>query len=270
MTKQLAIKLSVILALILAVYFPTIRWMIDRWSVTDTYYSHGFLVPFICAFLVWFKRKELATLPIQPEKIGWSVFAIGILIHLISSPIQVYFTSGFSLLITIPGLVLIFLGKQWLKKLSFAISFIFFMIPLPMLTIANLSFRLKILAAKISTILVNSMGIAAIREGSIIQTRHANLVVEDPCSGIRSLIALIALGALMAYFSNTTRWKKLIVFASSMPIAVGTNIVRITALTVVSEMYGSKFATGFFHDMMGIVVFVLAFMGLAMVGKILE
>jgi exosortase len=95
-------------------------------------------------------------------------------------------------------------------------------------------------------------------------------MVEDPCSGIRSLVALIALGALMAYFSNISKPKKVILFLFSIPIAISTNIIRIVSLSLVSEIYGEKIATGRFHDTMGIVVFVLAFAGLALVGKVLE
>jgi exosortase/archaeosortase family protein len=96
------------------------------------------------------------------------------------------------------------------------------------------------------------------------------VVVEDPCSGIRSLIALIALGALMAYFSDISKVKKGILFVSSVPIAIATNIIRIVSLSLVSEMYGAKFATGWFHDTMGMLVFVFAFAGLTLVAKILE
>ena len=82
------------------------------------------------------------------------------------------------------------------------------MIPLPLVAIAQMGFKLKIFAAQISTFIVNKIGIRAIREGSVIKTAHSYLIVEDPCSGIRSLIALIALGALMAYFSNISKIKK--------------------------------------------------------------
>jgi exosortase len=144
------------------------------------------------------------------------------------------------------------------------------MIPLPLALIASLSFRLKIFAAQVATKIINMVGIQAVREGSIIRTMHATLMVEDPCSGIRSLVALISLGALAAYFSNLSRPRKAILFASSIPIAVGTNIIRITALGLVSEIYGEKYGTGIFHDTMGILVFVFAFLGLMLVQKILE
>jgi len=174
------------------------------------------------------------------------------------------------LLLVIPGLVLLFLGKQFLRKLLFPIFFLIFMIPLPMVAIANISFRLKIFASQIAVFLVRLTGLPVVREGSVIKTAHSYLVVEDPCSGIRSLIALIALGTLMAYFSRLSRAKKIILFLSSAPIAIFSNVIRIAVLTLVSEMYGSKIATGTFHDVMGFVVFAIAFFSLVLLGKVLE
>ena len=173
-------------------------------------------------------------------------------------------------MLTLVGLVLLFFGKNYLRPLLFPIAFLLFMIPLPAVAIANLSFRLKIFAAQIATFTINKLGVPAIREGSLIRTIHSQIMVEDPCSGIRSLIALIALGALMAYYSKLSRVKKAALFISSVPIAVSTNIIRIIALSMVSEIYGEKYATGFFHDAMGILVFVFAFLGLALVERVLE
>lgn len=263
--KLIALSLLTIIA-----YIPTFIWMVERWSVKDTYYSHGFLVPFISLFLIWTNREALNRLKAHPAKIGWAFLIPGLLIHILSSVWQVYFSSGFALILIIVGLVLLFLGKKYLKQLAFPISFLAFMLPLPMVAIANLSFRLKILAAQISTVFINMLGIPAIREGSVIKTAHSYLMVEDPCSGIRSLIALIALGALMAHFSTLSKTKKTILFLSSIPIAVSTNIIRIVSLSLVSEIYGGKYATGLFHDTMGILVFIFAFMGLTLVAKLLE
>ena len=84
------------------------------------------------------------------------------------------------------------------------------------------------------------------------------------------MIALIALGALMAYFSNISRAKKAVLFLSSIPIAVSTNVIRIVSLSLASEIYGEKMAMGWFHNTMGILVFVFAFIGLAIISKVLE
>ena len=270
MKKQDYIKLATLVILTIIVYIPTFIWMVDRWIVKDTYYSHGFLIPLISLYIIWLKRDALSKIKITPSNIGWAFFLSGILIHTISAFLRIYFSSGFSLILVLIGLVLLFLGKNLLKQLMFPILFLIFMLPLPLVTIANISFRLKIFAAKISTFIVNQLGIPAIREGSVIKTANSYLIVEDPCSGIRSLIALIALGALMAYFSNLSKPKRVILFLSSIPIAICTNVIRIVALSLASEMYGQKLATGAFHTTMGILVFVFAFLGLLLVGKLLE
>lgn len=270
MKKQDLIKLSALLGLTLLAYIPTFIWMFDRWNAKDSYYSHGLLVPLVSIFIIWLKREKLSKISIKPTNLGWVFFGLGILTHIISALLRVYFSSAFSLIFVIIGLVLLFFGTKYLKELAFPIIFLIFMIPLPLVVIANISFKLKIFAAQVSTVIINKMGIPAIRDGSIIKTANSYLIVEDPCSGIRSLISLIALGALMAYFSNISRFKKPILFLSSIPIAIATNIIRIVALSLASEMYGAKLATGAFHNIMGVLVFVFAFIGLALVNKMLE
>ncbi|RJP28770.1 MAG: exosortase/archaeosortase family protein [Candidatus Omnitrophota bacterium] len=270
LNKESVIRLAVIAGLIIISYIPTLIWMVERWTAKDTYYSHGFLVPFISLYLVWQKRPVLSKIKPQPLAKGWIVFAAGTLIHIISALWRVYFTSGFSILLVISGLILIFLGKEFLKKLIFPVLFLIFMIPLPLVAIANLSFKLKILAAQLSTVIINKLGVPAIRDGSVIKTMNSYIIVEDPCSGIRSLIALIALGALMAYNSSLPVIKKYILFVSAVPVAIAGNVIRIVALSLASEMYGSKLAAGLFHTVMGVVVFVFAFFALLLIGKVLE
>jgi len=270
MKKNDVIKLLSLAIFAIIAYIPSFIWMVDRWTVADTYYSHGFLVPLISAFLVWQKREKLAKLKISPSNSGWLLLGPSVLIYVISALLRINFSAALSLIPVLIGIVLLFLGKEFLKELLFPLLFLLFMIPLPSVAIVNLSFKLKIFAAQVSTFIVNRLGVPAIREGSVIKTMHSYLIVEDPCSGIRSLIALIALGALMAYFSNISKVKKAILFLSSIPIAIGTNVIRIVALSLVSEIYGAKFATGWFHNTMGVLVFVFAFVGLTLVGKVLE
>jgi exosortase len=270
MKKENLLKIIIFTVLVTVVYFPTFIWMVERWTAAETYYSHGFLIPLISIFIVWLRRKELSKLKIAPLNLGWLFFGAGIVIHTLSALLQVYFTSGFSLILVIMGLILLFLGKDYFRQLLFSILFLVFMIPLPLVAIANLSFRLKIFASQISTFIVNKLGVPAIREGSVIKTAHSYLIVEDICSGIRSLIALIALGVLMAYYSRLSRTKKIILSLSAIPIAIFANVIRIVALTLVSEIYGSKVATGTFHNVMGILVFVFAFLGLSLVAKLME
>ncbi len=270
MAKVRYIKIFILFILAIIAYVPTFIWMFDRWAAKDTYYSHGFLIPLISVFIIWLKRDRLQGLRIIPSNLGWLFFIPGILIHILSAVWRVYFTSGFSLLLVLIGLILLSLGKGFLREILFPVLFLAFMIPLPLIAIAHLSFNLKILAAQASTVLINKLGVPAIREGSVIKTMHSYIVVEDPCSGIRSLIALIALGTLITYFSNLTRPKKAILFLSSGPVAISTNIIRIVSLSLASEMYGEGVTTGLFHTVMGVAVFVFAFLGLLLIERILE
>ena len=256
--------------LFILVYLPTFLWMWHRWFVRDSYYSHGILVPFVSLFFIWQKREKIASMPYVKSKWDLSFIAIGMLIHLISSVFRVYFTSGFSMILVLVGIVLYFRGKDVLKEICFPLAFLVFMIPAPMVVISNISFKMKLLAAQIATVMLNNMRIPAIREGSIIRMRHAYVVVDDVCSGLRSLISLTALGTLFAYWLKSGVIRKLLLFVSTVPIAILTNVFRVIFLASVSEIWGPQYATGFIHDLSGFLVFVLAFILLYCVSQLLE
>ncbi len=259
------------LALVLLTYIPTFIWMWDRWFVRDSYYSHGILIPIVSFYLIWNKREELGKIERGHSGWGFPIFLFGIILHLISAAFRVYFSSGFSLIFVVIGLVLHFFGPKMLRQLLFPIAFLAFMIPLPIVTIANISFKLKVFAAQFATtILNNHLRIPCFQDGSIIRLQHAHVIVDDVCSGLRSLISLTALGSIFAYWIKGGIIKKMIVFLSTIPIAVITNALRIVFLATVSEVWGAQYATGFLHDLSGFIVFAGAFVLLFAVVKLLE
>ena len=251
-------------------YIPTSLWMWDRWFARDSYYSHGILIPFVSGFLIWQMRGELAA--IRPKRSPWGMPLIiaGLIIHLGSSLFRIYFTSGFSMLIVLTGLILFVYGSKILKKIIFPVCFLIFMIPVPLVVITNISFKMKIFAAQIATAILNGMGLEAVRSGSVLKMQHTNVVVDDICSGLRSLISLTALGSIFAWWMKGPMPKRIILFLSTIPIAIATNVLRIVFLSFVSEVWGQGYATGFVHDFSGFMVFALAFVLLYAVGKVLE
>jgi len=257
-------------AIFLLTYTPTLIWMSDRWFADDSYYSHGILIPFVTGFLIWQKKDILAKITITSSRWGMPLIVTGIVIHLVSSLFRVYFTSGFSMLIVLIGMILHFYGRKVLKEILFPVLFLVFMLPVPLVVIRNISFKMKIFAARIATVLLNNVGLPAIRKGSIIQMQHAYVIVDDVCSGLRSLISLTALGSIFAYWMQGPMIKRVILFLSTIPIAVITNVFRIIFLAGISEIWGPEYATGFTHDASGFMVFALAFALLYAVGKILE
>lgn len=260
----------ILAALLLIAYVPAILWMWDRWFTKDSYYSHGILVPFVTAYLIWIKREKLAKIKTKRSRWGLPVIVFGLLAYLLSSALRVYFSAGFSFLAVIVGLILHFYGRRMLRAIWFPIFFMVFMVPLPLVVITNISFKMKLFAAQIAEGVLNNMGLRAIRHGSIIYMQHTQVVVDDVCSGLRSLISLAALGSIFAYWLKAPRWKRMLLFLSTFPIAIITNVCRVVFLSAVGEIWGGKAASGFVHDASGFLVFALAFILLWGVSKILE
>ncbi len=249
----------------IALFSWTIARMWDRWHVSTGYYSHGPLVlPISLAAVCIIIRRN--GLPMQSTRgsrtVALVMLVVALLIHLASMYARVIFVSGFMMLPVAAAFALYLGGWPMLRRLWFPIAFLAFMVPLPDLTIYNLNFHLKIFAAQASTAAVNAVGIPAYLKGSDIFLQGGKqLTVEDACSGLRSLISLVAFATLFTYACRLRGYKRLLLLLSAVPIAVAANIVRIAVLTVVANSYSVALATpgGSVHDLMGFVVFVIAF-----------
>ena len=258
------------LAIFAIAYVPVFMVMWYRWWAADSYYSHGVLIPFVSAFFIWQMKDEL--IKMKPKESPWAfgVILAGVVLYLFASVFRVNFIAAFSMLFVLTGLILYFYGTEIFKKIAFPILFLFFMIPLPSVIITRLSFKLKLFAAELATHVIRAIGIKVVQAGSIIQMPHAHVVVDDVCSGLRSLISLLALGSIFAYWFKGPVWKRLLIFVLTVPIAIVTNMVRVVILAVVSEIWGAQYAEGFVHDATGLLVFVLAFILLYVVVKLIE
>jgi len=263
------VKFGVALGLALVAYIPTINWMIGRWGGKESYYSHGFLIPLISLFVIWQRRDVLSKIKIAGNMMGLWIAAACLAVHIVSAALRVYFLSGFTLVPLIYGLGLFFFGKEMVRKLTFPILFLFTMVPLPLAAIGTLTVKLKLLATQLSVFVLNHIGFRCIQDGSLIRMPSSFIEVAAPCSGLRSIISLITLGLLFAYFMKASFLKKTILFLSSIPIAIATNVMRITLVAIVNDLYGGKVAMGAFHDFTGFMVFVLAFLGLFGVAQVL-
>ncbi len=266
--KNVQIILAGILCLI--AYYPILIWMWDRWFSRDSYYSHGILIPFVTGYLIWQQKNELKKIPLKSSSLGIPLIILGLVIYLISSPLRIYFSAGFSMLIIIFGLALHFYGNAIVRKIFFPLFFLAFMMPLPQVVIINISFKMKLFAAEIATKALHNIGFQAMRDGSIITMRHTQVIVDDVCSGLRSLISLTALGSIFSYWLKGPMYKRILLFLTTIPIAIITNVCRIIVLASFSEIWGAKSVEGLVHDVTGYLVFVLAFILLYAARKVIE
>lgn len=248
-------------------------WMMDRWNDSDGTgdYSHGWLIPFVSIAVVWLKRRELAAAPKEISRVGLALVITALLMHWLGAKAQQTRFSLFGLILLIWAIPYYFCGWKTAKLLIFPCAYLIFCVPLNFLD--SLTFPLRIFATTISTAMLNGLGIAAERSGSAIYSMAAggfSFDVADPCSGIRSLLALTALTAVYAYFTQKTLIRKWLLFLAAIPLAIAGNIARIVVVGIVAEAFGEQLAMGLFHDYSGYVVFSVAIGLMLGVGSLLN
>jgi len=251
------------------IYYPSFGWMWKRWNAPETYYSHGPLIIVASLFFIWSMRNNISKLEILPSNKGILLIIIALVIHVAGAFVKFYFLSALSLIIMVCGIVLFFFGKNMLREVRFPIIYLLFMIPAPLVLVSNLVIKMKLFAGSMATNLLNSIGLQAIRDGSIIKMTRSYLEIEAPCSGLRSLISLLAFGAAFAYLTNHKLYKKWILFLAALPIALFANVFRIVLLGWVSEVYGMEAAHGWVHDFSGFLLFAVAALGMLGVNSLL-
>jgi len=270
--RKVIIFLTLSFACFVYAFHGTFLWLYERYTNPDSHYSHGFLIPLITGYLIWRKRDELKNTVLSNSRIGLVLIVLALLIHIGSIWTHVFFTSGFSILLLLVGIILYLFGPEFTKKISFPLGFLIFMFPLPMGAISVFSFPLKLMVANLGTSLLSLFGFPIFREGAIVHLARTTLTIDDPCSGIRSLISLLALGALMAYISNVGLLKKVTLFVSAIPIAILTNVLRVCALILAANWLGSQWAMPehWFHTASGMGVFGISMVLIFLTMRALE
>ena len=233
----------------------------DRIMEGGSYYTHAPLVPLVSLVMALLLIRH-TSIPVRPARpAGLAVVALGVLLHVVSCLARVTFASGFALIIILAGLVLLLWGYRALRRLWFPIAFLVFMVPLPEVTIADLNFRLKVFSANVGVQIANGLGILVERSGNrVFLAGGKSLVIANVCNGLRTLISLLAFGALYAYVCRLRGLWRLLLFAASVPVAVAANSIRIVSLIVVADVWTVEIATDWWHDFSGVMIYVLAFL----------
>ena len=262
----------IIIVLFILCYHEVMIWWYGRCSGADSYYSHAFLIPFISGFLIWRKKEELSK--IQPEGSLWGLVLIlfSAVMHIIGTILYIFSVSGFSVFFLIIGISLYLYGREITRRILFPLLFTIFMFPLPLAVISKISFPMKMLVAKTGTLIVSFLGIPVVREGFYLSIPAGDLLVGNPCSGLRSLISFLALGAMFAYLIKISTFRQWLLFFLAVPIALLSNIVRVPILILIAHFWGVEAAApeSVWHGASGMFVFILGFFLLFFTGKILE
>jgi exosortase len=238
------------LGCLLWTFWPTLTELSNTWS-SDPQYSHGFLVPLFAAFLLWMRRDLLKECELRPSWWGLPVLALGLGLHLYGGYYYYIWLDAVAFVPCVAGLWLTAVGWNGWRWGWPAVAFLLFMIPLPYRFAVALSGPLQHFATLSSTFVMQVIGLPALAEGNIIQVNDAKIGVVEACSGLRMLFVFFALAAAVVILSRRPLLDKLIILASSVPIAILSNIVRVTVTGVLHQTTTSELANTFFHDVAG-------------------
>ncbi len=249
------------------------QWMFARWKDTISFgadYSHGYFIPCVSLGILWFKRKEIFSVEKKVDVRGLAVVVLALGIHWLGAKMQQTRFSLMSLVLLTWGVPFYLFGWQLAKKIIFPCAYLTFCIPLNFMDV--IAFPLRMLSTKMAVGMLSGMGIEASRVGTaiLIPSMPTGMDVADPCSGLRSLLAMTALTAVYAYFTQRTLVRQWVLFAASIPLAVIGNISRIVTIAVVAEALGARLALSIYHDYSGYILFTAAIVMMVLVGSLLN
>ncbi len=264
-TKPQAYRFSVLYFILLAIGLISIYFIfqegiihaVQKWDTPE--YSHAYLIPLISLFIVWQKNNQIIKQPFPGSWWGTLIVVAGLFFWLLGEMSALYVIIKYALLVVIFGLVLSFSGVRQMGLYFFPVALLFFTIPLPNFIYNNLSAYLQLISSNIGVEVIRLFGISVYLEGNVIDLGTYKLQVVEACNGLRYLFPLVTLGVIAAYFYQDSFWKKCVVVASTLPITILMNSIRIGVIGVLVEHWGIAMAEGFLHDFEGWVIFMICF-----------
>jgi len=260
-----------VVALLGFLYRDSFSYLFEQWMENEDY-GHGIFVPFISLALIWWRRERILAAGLAPT--WWGIFPVtlGLGLFIVGELATLYFLQHLSFWFVLVGLVLSIAGLPMTRQMLFPLGYLLAMIPPPHMLQQSLSSSLQLISSALGVGCLQLIGVTAFREGNVIDLGPIQLQVVEACSGLRYLFPLMALTLLCAYLFQDRVWKRVVLVASAIPLAVLLNGLRIGLIGVLVEYFGNGAAEGFMHAFEGWFLFVLslALLGLELwlLGKI--
>ncbi|MGI9105964.1 MAG: exosortase [Pyrinomonadaceae bacterium] len=285
-------------AAVLFVYATVLVKLGGQWW-TDENYSHGLLIPFIIGYILWSERERFARAATRPALFWGGACIVGALFMLWAGTAGAeLFTQRTSLVLMLAGIAVYFWGWHILRLSLVPLLLLVLAIPIPAIIFNQIAFPLQLFASRCAVWAMRAFDIPVLRQGNVIELLPLNsattkkLEVVEACSGIRSLMTLLTLAVVFAYFTHPRgdgdssssgggggmlaalkrygTWRSLILVLSAVPIAIITNAGRVSGTGILARYYGTEVADGFFHEFSGWVVYIVAFLLLFALGWALD
>jgi exosortase len=260
-----------LVALLGVAFAPAVVAMSRVWSSVD-YASHGYLVPFVALWAASGKRAALRKLPEARDLRGLPVLLFSFALYLVGVGTSWVALQGLAVVAGVAGMVLYLRGTAWLRTLSFPIAYLLFMVPIPDPLLSPVIVQLQLAVSQLGVWMLQWTGVPVFRDGNVIELPgDVSLFVAEACSGITSLVTLVPLGVFLAYFTEKTLARRLVIVAAVIPLALTGNLIRVIATVLAAREVGAEAATaGALHESAGILTYVLGCLALLSVGWLMR
>lgn len=240
-----------------ALYSQPLQVLAERWS-NEPDYSHGFLVPAFAGYLLWRRRDMAETRTKSGFWPGVLLLILGAAMRLGALYLSYPLADAASLIPCTAGLFLLLGGWKWLEWAWPAVFFLVFMVPLPGAVAGMISSPLQRIATECSTYLLQTVGVPATAQGTVISLTDHQIGVVEACSGLRMLVAFSAITFAAACLVRAALWERFVIVLSAVPIGIAANVARITVTGLAHEYIGAEAADRIFHDLAGWLMMPLA------------
>lgn len=250
-----------------ALLWPAFAHAIEVWSTTEEF-SYGFLIVPCSLAVIWWRRQALRASIGRGSSLGLAVVAIALLLYLGGERLGIHAVAGLAVSPLLFGGVVYLWGWRTGRVLVFPIGFLAFGLGVFRGLLDSVGFALQGVTAMGATALAQLAGVVVVRDGLVLTSDRFAFIVADTCSGMSSLVSLLALGALWTYAARGSLPGRLVVLASVVPLTIIANSTRVALVLVVANFFGQDAALGYFHGASSLVLFGLALCGLLGVSRL--
>ncbi|RKY40424.1 MAG: hypothetical protein DRP85_08595 [Candidatus Makaraimicrobium thalassicum] len=249
---------------LLYLYWPVLTRLIVGLADSEDY-SYGLLIPLISGYIVYRKWPQIRAQVWHPSWMGLLVMALGFSLYILGELAAELYTTRFSFVVVLSGLVLVVGGWRFLRLLAFPLILLVLMLPLPELITYKLTLPLQLISSRLATLFLQILGVPVFQQGNIIDLGHKQLQVVHACSGLRYILPIIALGIIFCYFYQRRLWKVVVLLASLVPLAIFANALRVAAMGLYPALI-----QGFWHGFSGWLIFIFCLEVIALLNWLLN
>jgi exosortase len=246
--------------------WPAFAHAVEVWS-TVVEFSYGFFVPPVTLLLIWWRRDEIRR-SLGPGARAGLPLVIGTLgLYLLASRVGINALTGLAVIPLLWSLVVYLWGWRAGRVLAFPLGFLAFGLGLYRGLLQSVGFALQEVTAWGAATMGRGLGLPVQRDGLVLHSDQFRFIVAEPCSGMSSLLSLLALGALWTYAARGSLPARFAVLLSVVPIVALANSTRVTSVLLIASWFGEEAALGFFHSVSSLVVFGIALVGLLLISR---